>query len=294
MTSLQKIIKYFAIAAAILLSVSILSIIASVAFGIFSGLGIITSSIDSSKNRNNSKVETIITEEDLMNFQESFSGIDSIVVENSASEFYIKTGDSFRVEAKDVSKKFSATVKNGTLTIEDDGWHIGWFGAKSINSFHPIITLYIPEDFAGDRVSINTGAGTIYVEQLTTDSLYVSAGAGKVDFENTSSKDTKIDGGVGSLSFINANLGDLRLSSGVGKTYIEGIIYGDSEVDCGVGNLEMRLTGNVDDYDLSADMGIGEIRINGTKYSNRNWRNSNAPNSLEINGGVGSVYVDFN
>ena len=89
-------------------------------------------------------------------------------------------------------------------------------------------------------------------------------------------------------------MGDLRLDTGVGKTYIQGVIYGESKVDCGVGNLELKISGSIDDYDFSADMGIGDIRVNGTKYKNSNWRNSNAPNSLEIDGGVGSVNVDFN
>ncbi|NLZ80627.1 MAG: DUF4097 domain-containing protein [Clostridiales bacterium] len=294
MTTLQKTIKYFAIAAAILLSVSILSIIASVAIGIFSGIGMFGNSISSKTNIGIKKGQKIEITEELMDFQESFSNIESIEVENSASEFYIKTGNEFRVEANNVSRNFSATVKSGTLTIEDDGWRIGWFGARSGNPFNSVITLYVPEDFVGDTVSITTGAGTIIVDQLTTESLNVNAGAGKIDFDNTNSKDTRIEGGVGSLSFTNANLGDLHLSCGVGKTYIEGIVYGDSKIECGVGNLEMKLTGSIDDYDLTADMGIGEIRINGTKYNNRNWRNSNAPNSLEIDGGIGSAYVDFN
>lgn len=294
MTTLQKVIKYCAIAAAILLSVNILSIIASVAMGVFSGLNLVGNSISGSGNSNNNRNERIITEEDLIDFQESFSNIESIIVENSASEFLIKTGDRFYIEATDVSKNFSASVNNGTLTIEDDGWRIGWFGATVVNPFHSTITLYIPEDFIGEKVSITTGAGTIYVEQLSTDKLIVNAGAGKVDFYRTNSKDTQVEGGVGSISFIDVNLGDLRLDCEVGRTYIKGTVYGDSEIECGVGNLEMLLLGSVDDYDLSADMGIGEIRINGIKYGNNNWRNSSAPNSLKIEGGIGAVYVDFN
>jgi len=55
----------------------------------------------------------------------------------------------------------------------------------------------------------------------------------------------------------------------------------------------LDINGSVDNYDLKVDKGIGEIYINGEKYSKLNWNNKTADYSMDINGGVGNIRVDF-
>jgi hypothetical protein len=57
--------------------------------------------------------------------------------------------------------------------------------------------------------------------------------------------------------------------------------------------VNLDLKGNVSDYDLDIDAGVGTVRVNGDKISDDTRMNRNAANSIEVDGGVGNVRIDF-
>ena len=89
-----------------------------------------------------------------------------------------------------------------------------------------------------------------------------------------------------------AEFHDLDLETGVGATTITGSVTGRSRVECGVGETTLNISGNVADYSITADMGIGAISLNGQKISG-SAGTPGAPNALHVSGGIGAVNINI-
>lgn len=280
MNSFQRVIKYLAIAFAILLAVGIISAIASFVTNIISG---VTGGFRFSDNRKR------------IDFAEDFTDVDSVDIKNAAGTLTIKTGDTFRVEAENVLQDFTAGLTpNGTLTIREKGaFSFHWFNFNGFINSTSRITVYLPEDFVADDVKLDSGAGNVVINRLQTDSLTINCGAGSVSGSDMVAEDANIDCGVGNVTMTDVSLKDADINGGVGNLKLIGDLFGDSEVGCGVGEVDLELSGSEEDYDLNIDAGLGSVRVNGEKIS-KSFRNRNdADNSLKVSGGVGSVNIDF-
>ena len=281
MSSLQRTIKYVAIAFAIVLAVSIIAGIANVAFSVMSAV---------SSNHSNDKDNTSL------DISDSFTGVKSLDVNNSTGKLTIKTGETFKVEAENVSKDFTAKVDNdGTLEVSDNNkdFEFLWFDFNGFNSPNSKITVYIPNDFVAKEAKINTGAGSVYIGGLKSEYLYVSTGAGSISGDDITAEEVKIEGGVGSISLQDVNFADGDFNCGVGSLNIDGVLSGKNKIDCGVGSVSLDLTGDVDNYDYDFDSGIGKIHLNGEKVSDDYKTDNDAANSIKVEGGVGDVSINI-
>ena len=292
MNSLQRVVKYCAIALAVILAIGIISAVANLVFGI------VSFSSGRVVNRHHINARNVSSRDDweTVDFDETFTDVRSLNIDNSTGEVRIKIGDTFRVEAQNVLKGFEAKVQgDGELYVTDNEsrFHFFGFNFNGINNPNSKITIYIPESFAAEEVKVNSGAGTVTIDQLNTDYLYVSAGAGNVKGSTIVADKVKIDGGVGSVNFTEVNFNDSDFDCGVGDLSISGVMLGDNKFDCGVGSVDLDLTGNVEDYDLDIDSGVGNVRVNGEKISDNELRNRSAANSIEVDGGVGDVRIDI-
>jgi hypothetical protein len=292
MSSFQKVIKYCAIAFAILLGIGIISGIANAAFAIVSVVSGVSNhnNFNFNFNNNNSKNEKTI------DFSETYSDVTSLDLDNATGELKIRIGDTFKVEAENVSENFEAKVNsNGKLTIRENRNKIEffWFQFDGFNSPNSKITVYLPVDFVAEEAKINTGAGTVSVEGLKAEYLLISAGAGNISGSNLVADEVKIEGGVGNVNFSDVNFADADFDCGVGNLYIEGVLLGENKIDCGVGEVDLDLKGDVDDYDLDIDSGVGTVRLNGEKIRDSRNSNSGADNSIKVDGGVGNVKINI-
>lgn len=280
MSGFQKTMKYIAIAFAVFLAVMIVAGIANLTFAIASavtGDGI---------GDNDGKT---------IDFTDTFTGVDRLDIENSTGKLIIKQGNELRIEAENVNEGFKAEVNDGTLTISDDDsrYEFFWFHFNGFNNPNSKITIYLPEDFIADEAYIDSGAGTVSIDGLFAKTLVVSAGAGAVDGNHLYAEDVTFDGGVGAVTLKDVSFYDAELNCGVGPLMITGELTGDTNIDCGIGGVTLELIGNVDDYDLDVDSGIGTIKLNGKKISDDYKTDRNAPNYIQIEGGIGDVRINI-
>jgi hypothetical protein len=276
MNEFQKVIKYLAIAFAVFLTVTIITGIASAVIAI---VGV-----------------TNVNQEEMVDYDQSFEEVSSLVIEHGAGKLTIKSTDSdvVTVQGVNVNESFVAEKSfSGELRIKSKFNFWNMFSSGSFNK-NSSITIYLPTAFEADKVRIDAGAGNVNIENLKTDKLDINAGVGDVYGEFIYAEDVSLDGGVGEITLENVELNDVDIDAGVGNIDIKGKITGKSEIDAGVGNINLDINGSVDNYDLKVDKGIGEIYIDGEKYSKLNWNNKNADYSMDINGGVGNIRLDFN
>jgi len=262
MNATQKIIKYCAIIFALLIILSIIGFI-------FNVIGYFIPS---------NKVDT-------KNFYEEYNDVKEVYLDSSVSKIIIEKGDIFSVKATNVVTNFESSLNNNVLKIKEK--------VKKLwnKKYEGIITITVTDTMI-DNFEINHGAGKLIIDGINVNDFELEHGAGKVELNNVSFQNTSIEGGAGEIIISSSNLRNLDLDIGAGKTSIEAYIEGKSEINCGVGALDITLLGNQEDYQITVSKGVGSIEINDIKQKN-NTTFGNGQNNIELNGGVGSIKVNF-
>ncbi len=267
MNEIQKIIKILAIILAIFIIVNIIS---AIMFGLsmFTNLGI--------------RDDKVVVE----NFSEIYKDIEQIDIDVLSSNIILKTGNEFKVEAHNLKNQFSSKQINGKLKIEE---RKRWFGG---NNFSGEITIYIPKDEKLDSLKVDAGAGKIVIENIVADRFKLEQGAGIVTISNSDFNKTDIDGGAGKIEIVSSVLNNLKMDAGIGKIEIEAYVTGSSKIECGIGEIKMLLLGNKEEYSIDAEKGLGNIKIEGKDYSS-DLKVGTGKNNIDLEGGIGTIFVEF-
>ncbi len=263
MTDTQKIIKYLAIAFAVLL---ILGIVVGVLGAVGAIVGIGGSAVGESQT------------------YEVEGEIKTLEVEIGAADFSIEIADVFSVESN---------LKNLTFRQTGDRLILGEksFGNKNYDG--AFLTIYIPEGVVFKEVDITTGAGEFTAESLSAEIIDLEFGAGEVNIgELNATREADIEGGAGQITIGGGRLCDLQIDMGVGELRLTSEIVGEGELNLGVGEVVITLLGSRDDYTVELNKGLGSISFDGESISTGRTI-GNGKNDVEINGGIGSITVDF-
>lgn len=266
MTTSQKVIKYCAIAFAIFLIVTIISVILSLIYGLASALGL--------KKETTNETGIINLEGDLTAYLD---------VDVAYSNLNIKIGKEFLAQTNNENIQFKQD--RNELKIKEK--NLKWFAKDSESD----LTIYIPEDLKLKEVKINTGAGKVNIESLIAQKLRLNLGAGEVRIESINADEADIDTGAEKFTIESGNINNLDFDMGVGKTNVTAKITGKSEIDTGVGAFTLKLLESEELYSFKVDKGIGDITINGKSISN-DQSIGNGENFIDISGGIGKIKID--
>lgn len=269
MTTAQKVIKYFAIALAVVIIANIISAIAIAVCVVGGTLGIV-------RSNNSEYLEEITT---------NLEGRDiaTLKIDLKATNLIIKTGgDVFKAETN--NSRINCKQDGNQLIIKEKN---NFFSASKGNT----LTVYIPENMLFEAVKISTGAGVTDIDNLYTKKLSLDMGAGKVQIKNLNVFDeAKINGGAGKVEILAGTIKNLDLDAGVGKFTLITKLTGKNDIDAGVGKLEIYLTDKLEDYTIKVSKGIGSITLEGKEMSDgETYGEGNIP--LKIDGGIGAIEI---
>lgn len=266
MSTAQKIIKYFAIAFAILLIVSIFQSIYY--FGFVVGNYFVE---DSSPDYHKTE-----------NFKTNISTLD---VDLAASELIIKEGKNLKIE--NTNKYISIKQLEDTLKIKENSHNLINYENKSR------LTIYLPSNKNYKKVTIKTGAGKVAIETLSAEKLDLAVGAGKLTISNLIvTNKANIESGAGKVTIKNGHINNLDLEMGFGEFTLNSSLTGKSEIVAGVGALNINLLDQASNYQIEAEKGIGTINIANTKIKN-NATYGIGDNTIKLEGGIGNINVNF-
>ena len=265
MSQAQRIIKYIAIAFAVLL---IFSIVSGIMYGILAVTNVFSNDDDAI----------------LENLKELPVTSNALIldVEVGSASIIIKQGERLRVET---NNKYIRLEENGDRLSITEKKH-NWVGNKNSE-----LVIYIPENYTFDDVNFETGAGRIDIYSLTTKSLDFDLGAGEVIIDNLDvANEASIEGGAGKVSILNGSMNNLELDMGVGEVSITSKITGNSNINAGVGKMVLKLLDS--DYKIKIDKGIGNATVNNEKVVDSSYYGS-GKNIIDIDGGVGNIEVSY-
>lgn len=266
MTTVQKIIKYLAMAFAIFLSVSIIGSIAGALFSAAYFFG----ADDAAGEMREYYIE---------------DNIDILKIDLSAADLQIKSGDEFKLETN--HKYIAYRTENNALEI-DETKKLFAVSPKGIK-----LTLFVPNEKAFEYVYINAGAGRVDIDSIKANSLDFDLGAGAMTAKRIDAyTKADIDGGAGSITILGGNINNLDMDMGIGELNLTSRITGRSEIDYGIGETNIVLIGEREDYQIDFDGGVGEAKLESTKMKDGSVYGGGS-SRIEIDGGVGELKITF-
>ena len=270
MNNVQKVIKYVAIVIAVCLTVSIITGVLTTVGAIFG----ISTLIDIA----NGEVET-------SSYTKEYSNIQNIVIDVSAIDLEIIPIDEIntgilKIQATDIPTDYKFVKENGKLEIK---------GKKVATNAK--LVMCVPANV--NNLHVDVGAGKIQIKDVSIMEFNLDTGATDTNIQNlTITSKAEIDAGTGEIIINNSNISNLDIDAGVGNLEYNGCLNGISDIDCGVGNVEFNLEGTEDLYKITAEKGIGELKINGNKLSGTQTV-GNGTNIVKISGGIGSIAITY-
>ncbi|MBE5960040.1 MAG: DUF4097 domain-containing protein [Lachnospiraceae bacterium] len=299
MNTFERIIKYCAMAFAVVLSIGIFGGIAAALTGVASN-GTVVLFGESS-------------DEDLVSFTKEFEGVEELDLHNYSGHMTVQIGEGFSVDAKNVRSDYVAEMHGNKLYVgnENDSNFIFNFEFFS-SSKRSEVVVTVPASFVAEKAEFSNGSGEFDLQYLNTDVMTIENGSGRfngndmtaerttmdlgsgaVEITNLTSGRTSITGGSGSLTMSSCSIEDLSGDMGSGRFTFDGELKGKNDLETGSGNVVLNIMGNIKDYGMDCDAGSGGIWINGEKEDDYRYSDSDALYYLEIDGGSGRVSVDF-
>lgn len=267
MNNFQKVIKVFAICLAVF-------IMANICMLIFSGTAIFMHFDSNSNNKS------------LKEFNEIYQNIEIIDIDIASYNIEIKLGNEFKVEASTKNNLICKQI-NGKLKIEESR---GWFFIN--NNLSGEVVISIPEGTILKEINLDTGAGEIVIDKIQAEKFDLEHGAGVLKILNSKFNRTDIDGGAGKIEISSSELNNLDLDCGAGKVEVEANVTGNSKISAGVGEINLTLIGNKEEYQITAEKGIGNIRIENQECGS-NTTYGLGDNRIKIEGGIGNIIIDY-
>lgn len=201
----------------------------------------------------------------------------------SANIIFAKS-DTFRIEAD--ADSFKLRNKDGKVKIEEKG---NIFALKTNRR----VTVYLPENFCFNKVSLETGASGINGELLCTEYLELDIGAGSITLEKLDvTKKAEIDCGAGQFIVKSGTLHNLDFSLRVGGADIAAELKSKADIESGVGELKLTLTDSKDNYTFDIETGLGSISYDGASVKGETLL-GNGATKVKLEGGVGNVEIYF-
>jgi DUF4097 and DUF4098 domain-containing protein YvlB len=121
----------------------------------------------------------------------------------------------------------------------------------------------------------------------------MNLGSGSTRLDYVKFEKGKMDGGSGNIKIENAIFKDVVFEGGSGSISYSGQLLGKTSLDCGSGRISFELEGEREDYNINSNSGSGGIWIDGTRTDHYKDRNNDLSNEIKIDGGSGSVLINF-
>ena len=217
-----------------------------------------------------------------------------------------------RIEYKNRDNRFE-----NDFVFKDSG---SYFNYKAPKGFHFnvkdmekkfILTIYLPEGFAMDKLDATLDMGDLSLGSLkvkdltaeldmgncTADALTADTSHFELDMGNFTAglldaRSAEIDLSMGNLEITTVNAYDFTVDNDMGDIKI-GLLTGAQKIDLDtdMGTIELMVDSSLSDYAVDASNDLGTLRVDGKKYSET--FHSNGSRKLTLSNSMGSTTLDF-
>lgn len=281
MTTIQRIIKYCAIAFAIFIIVSIVS-------AILLGLNTFSEILGFARTErepepSNNMIYNEVGRDEKVEKEFDNTQIAKLKIDVEYATLTIQQGEKLKVASN--TSNVEAKQNEDELVIREKNMNL----FRQNNPRRIIVT--VPRNTILDTIKIEAGAGELKIEKLECKKLDLDIGAGKTTIQDLNvTQEANIAGGAGKVEILSGEIANLDLDMGVGTFKLVSSLLGDSKVNAGVGKLEMILKDGLDKYTIKINKGIGSITVDGKQVSD-GATYGKGENNIKVEGGIGSITI---
>lgn len=235
---------------------------------------------------------TVLDSDELV-YEYAITGITNLDLDISAAELSFVEGtkkDSMVVRLYDCQGRYYEGGASGdTLKIKYKQEHDFYDNAEQI-------VIEIPAGMQFEKMDLDIGAtdAEFMLKDVSCDTLLLDVGAGNIVADEFVVKEyMEANAGVGNVEINGGSYRDISLECGMGNFSMEGTLEGNLVAECGMGSMELKLKGDAAAYNYDLSCGLGELNVNGTKYSSiagsHKVKNEGAIGTISLECGMGSL-----
>lgn len=267
--------------------------------------------------------------------EDELRSVKNLSIDVGVTSLTMEQGEHFEIIKKEVGsgihigkhRLFEASelqyeIDDDTLYITDNSPEgvLRFFGNSTITI--PLIgnignankyEIILPENLSLDDVDIDTGAGSISVEELQAKDVNVDIGAGEIRFDKVTCDDFSTDVGAGEIRIgemysagsvvMEMSMGEIRIEDGeyrnvqadvsMGELRMAGKMEGENSFDCSMGEIRLQLEHPRDYYSISASKAMGEIYIDGSEKGDYESEGQDGSSTIEADVSMGEIHMEF-
>lgn len=237
----------------------------------------------------------------LSNFTQTIDNTEfsNISITSEIGKLVVKKGTKAEIIAKNVHEKyFSWEVSDDKLTIKynpNDFINANTLGISFQSAYNlnldPKITIILPEKEYNNFTAKNH-IGSISIDGITADNFITESDIGQVKIiDCKGNQSSSITNGLGEITLRNSNFNNLDLENDIGSINLNDcLVLGKTSASTGIGEIDFNLSGDLSNYDIDLESGIGSSKINGKKGSSHS---ASAVHEMDIECDIGSIKVNF-
>lgn len=220
-----------------------------------------------------------------------------ILVDISLGDVIIQSGGEYTVtlswnENRDYYLSYD--LYDGVLTVNSHGG-VG-FNVKA-EDYDARVIVTVPGDAVPEQIMVNTDMGDIDIEDISTDDLNLYTGMGDIDVEDVAFAQTlNAETGIGDIDVGVAYVEEyIGLTSGMGDVELTGMLAADNTLNSGMGDITVETSLFEAEVQYTLDCGMGEVRVDdrirGQHITSSAMNESDYYLSAEA--GMGDIRVEF-
>ena len=292
MSPLQRVIKGIAMTFAIILAVSIISVI----------IGAILKAFSFAVPKLPEKVETkysnqVMVKTETMHYQ----NIEELEIYSTTAEVRIEleeNADDFKVDLINVDESYKLIWNEENRKLRVDNGKKADFLSVIENGFEEddnkgMILITVPEGTRFKSLFIDCNHERVTMESFQTAYFEMHAGIGETEVSNVNAEKVHLEVGSGDARFEECVFSDTNITCGMGEVVFDGKLLGNTMLRGSIGEVEMDLDNSIEEYEIRIDDGMGCVYLNEKEYSGSVKLGENAKNQMEIDAGVGDISVYF-
>lgn len=220
--------------------------------------------------------------------------IKNLDVDISAAELFFVEGtreDAIVVRLHDCKTKYyEGSIEGDTLKVKYEQDH------DFYHNDDMQIVVEIPAGIHFEKMDLDIGAtnAEFSLTDVSCDTLLLDVGAGNIVAEEfVVAERMEVNAGAGNVEIYGGSYKDIAIECGIGNFSMEGALGGNLVAKCGMGNMELELEGDADAYNYDLSCSMGELKVNGTKYSSiggsHKVKNEGAIGTINLECGMGNL-----
>lgn len=241
--------------------------------------------------------------------------IDKLVILADIGGITVKQGDRASVSCENVVMDWVA-VENADGTMKVTYQPPTPESIKDMDTSSHQFTVTLPNNHAITNVELNTGTGTMVVDNLITNSLTLAQGTGNMEINDVQASDIAIECGTGEIvakGIIAKQATQIHM--GTGTLALSGDFSGMLCLEGGTGDATLNFSQPKENYTITGESFVRKISIDGEAMKNQgdSWEDfaldedempltstkketqptSESRHSIKIDGGTGKVSLNF-